>query len=162
MPRSRRAVRGIYCISRIDEWQFEVAFTRYLADLGVMDEVKDAGTTEKLVGIELAIGAARVVEEMQAGDVQVLDVRGLSSITDFFVLCTGSSLPHLRAVRRELQSRLLEEHRVKPFGSDGEVGSLWLVVDFVDVIVHIFHEEKREMYRLEDLWSDAPLVDWQA
>jgi ribosome-associated protein len=72
------------------------------------------------------------------------------------VICTGTSEPHLKAIAGELNDRLKQEHGVKPMAVDGYPLSQWIVADYSDVVVHIFHKEKRVFYCLEDLWSDAP------
>lgn len=86
----------------------------------------------------------------------VLDLRGISTLADYFVICTATSLPHLKAVNREIRLRNEEVLEEKPNSSDGDAGSMWLVIDYIDVVVHIFHQEKRDLYALEDLWGDAP------
>lgn len=96
---------------------------------------------------------------MQAEDIMILDLRGISSLADYFVLCTASSLPHLKAVGRDIRQKTENEISEKPRTSDGEASSLWLVIDYVDVVVHVFHQEKRDLYAIEGLWSDAPRVD---
>jgi len=83
-------------------------------------------------------------------------MRGISSFTDFFLICSGTSEPHLKAIAGEIQDRLQKEKNIKAHAVDGYPASQWLIVDYSDVIVHIFHEEKRRFYSLEDLWSDAP------
>jgi len=85
-------------------------------------------------------------------------LRGISTFTDFFVICSGTSEPHLKAIAGEIQERLKAEDKVTPSAVDGYPMSHWIVIDFTDVVVHIFHEEKRGYYSLEDLWSDAPLL----
>ncbi|HEX2750208.1 MAG TPA: ribosome silencing factor, partial [Verrucomicrobiales bacterium] len=92
----------------------------------------------------------------KAENITILDVRGISMVTDFLVICDGSSLPHLRAIRNEIADRMREEHKVKPFAAHGVADSGWMLLDFGDVVVHIFHSEKRAFYALEDLWNDAP------
>lgn len=72
------------------------------------------------------------------------------------MICSGTSEPHLKAISSEVQERLKLEHGVKPMAVDGFPTSQWVVADYSDVIVHIFHPEKRALYSLEDLWSDAP------
>ena len=111
-------------------------------------------------GVELAIALAEFAAEKQAEDIVVLDLQGISTITDFFVICTGTSMPHLKAVRREIQERCAEQLGQKPSSSDGSLESQWVVMDYGDVVVHVFHKEKRGFYALEDLWSDAPRVQW--
>ena len=86
----------------------------------------------------------------------VLDLRGISTFTDFFVICSGTSEPHLKAIAGEIESKLREEHDLRASAIDGFPASHWIVLDYLQVIVHVFHREKREFYSLEDLWSDAP------
>ncbi|MDB6151680.1 MAG: hypothetical protein JWL90_133 [Chthoniobacteraceae bacterium] len=83
-------------------------------------------------------------------------MRGISNFTDFFVICSGTSEPHLKAIIGELQERLQKEHDVRPTAIDGFPSSHWVVADYSDVVVHVFHTEKRGLYSLEQLWSDAP------
>ncbi len=106
----------------------------------------------------IAKTCAKYAYEMQADDIAVLDLRGISPIADFFVICTGSSMPHLKAISREVREKTLAEIEEKPRTSDGDARSMWLVIDYVDVVVHIFHEDKRNLYALEDLWGDAPQI----
>lgn len=114
-----------------------------------------------LEGKELALAVCRYADEKQAEGTVILDLRGISTITDYFVILTGTSMPHLKAIRREISLRLSEDHGVKAHSSDGSAESQWTVMDFGDVIVHIFHKDKRPFYALEDLWSDAPRVPFE-
>lgn len=86
----------------------------------------------------------------------VLDLRDISTFTDFFVICSGTSEPQLKAIAGEIEVRLREDDAVRPTAVDGFPASQWIVLDYLQVIVHIFHAEKRDFYALEDLWSDAP------
>lgn len=104
----------------------------------------------------LALRCRALAENKKAEDLVVLDVRGLSSITDFFVLATGSSEPHLRAIVEEIVQKLEEEHRLRPRAQDGTWASHWVVLDYLDVIVHVMHPDTRALYALESLWGDAP------
>lgn len=97
----------------------------------------------------------QALEAKKAGDLRVLDVSKLSSITDYLVLATGNSEPHLRALRVELE-RVLDEQRANVLGVDTTKGSGWIVVDAFEVMVHLFTPENRDKYRLELLWKDAP------
>ncbi len=108
--------------------------------------------------ITIAKTCAKFADEIQAENIMVLDLRGISSIADYFVICTATSVPHLKAVNREIRRGTEEELGEKPRSGEGEASSLWIIIDYVDVVVHIFHEEKRELYALENLWSDAPRV----
>jgi len=100
----------------------------------------------------------RALDEKKAGDLQVLDVSALSSITDYLVLATGTSEPHLRALRIELE-RVLDAEKARILGVDTSKGSGWTVVDAFDVMVHIFTPDNRQKYRLELLWRDAREVE---
>ena len=86
----------------------------------------------------------------------VLDLQGISTFTDFFVICSGTSEPHLKAVAGEIEGRLKADYGLRPASIDGFPASQWIVLDYMQVIVHVFHREKREFYSLEDLWGDAP------
>lgn len=88
----------------------------------------------------------------------VLDVRKISSITDYFVIATGTSEPHLRAVAAEIEDKLRDEHDVRPRAVDGTLQTAWLVLDYFDVIVHVMRADVRKLYDLETLWGDAARV----
>ena len=116
----------------------------------------DAPPTGVFEGEALARAAATFADDKKAENVTILDVRGLSMVADFLVICDGSSLPHLRAIQNEVADRMRLEHKVKPFAMHGVPESGWMLLDFGDVVVHVFHAEKRRFYALEDLWNDAP------
>ena len=96
----------------------------------------------------------QTLDDKKAEDLQVLDVRAQSSITDFLVLATGTSEPHLRALRIELE-KALDGARVPIIGVDNTQGSGWTVFDAFEIMVHLFTTENRAKYRLELLWKDA-------
>jgi len=97
-----------------------------------------------------------LAENRKAENVVVLDVRKHSSVTDFFVIASGSSEPHLRAIASEILDRLKAEQHIEPTSTDGSAQTNWLVADYFDVIVHIMKNDVRERYDLEGLWGDAP------
>jgi ribosome-associated protein len=99
----------------------------------------------------------RVLDAKKAEDVQVLHVGELSSITDYLIVGTATSDPHLRALRVELE-KVIDAEGAKILGIDTSKGSGWTVVDAFDVMVHLFTPENREKYRLELLWRDAQTV----
>lgn len=109
-------------------------------------------------GLTISKTCAKYADEIQAEDIVILDLRGISTIADYFVICTGTSIPHLKAISREIRQKTAEEIGEKPRSCDGEARSMWMVIDYVDVVVHILHENTREIYALEDLWGDAPRV----
>jgi ribosome-associated protein len=92
----------------------------------------------------------------------VLDLRGISTFTDFFVICSGTSEPHLKAIAGEVETKLKQDHSIRANAIDGFPASQWIVLDYLQVIVHVFHQAKRAFYSLEDLWSDAPRVEWDS
>jgi ribosome-associated protein len=94
------------------------------------------------------------LEERKAEDLRILDVRGLSALTDYFVLATGLNVPHLKAMVGDL-SRRLKGEGIRAAHHSGDPESGWLVYDFTDVVVHLFLRDVREFYGLEQLWSDA-------
>ncbi len=107
---------------------------------------------------KLALLCRDFADNKKAENIAVLDVRKLSSVTDFFVIATGTSQPHLRAIVEEISSRLRDEHDLRPVRSEGATGGNWVVLDFFDVIVHVMHTEARQRYDLEGLWGDAKPV----
>ena len=89
-------------------------------------------------------------------------MRDKSTFTDFFLICSGTSEPHLKAIASELKERLWTDHQIKPLTVDGSPASQWIVAHFGDVVIHIFAEEKRAYFGLEDLWGDAPRLKLKA
>ncbi len=107
---------------------------------------------------KLALLCREFADNRKAEDLVVLDVRKLSSVTDYFVIASGTSEPHLRAIVNEISDKLRDEHGVRPRVVDGTMQGAWVVLDFFDVIVHIMRADARERYDLEGLWGDAPKV----
>ena len=102
--------------------------------------------------------ALNALVEKKAEGVKVLDVRNKSSITDYLILATATSEPHVKALKGELDQSL-KVAGVELIGEDREVGSGWLVVDAFDFMVHLQTEEMREFYALDSLWKDAPEIE---
>lgn len=103
---------------------------------------------------ELVRKVCRALDDKKAEDLRVLDVSAQSSLTDFLILATGTSDPHLRALRIELE-RVLDGAKARIVGVETEQGSGWVVVDAFELMVHLFTRERRDHYRLETLWKDA-------
>ena len=78
------------------------------------------------------------------------------------MICSGTSEPHLKAIAGEIEERLRDQHGVRAVSVDGFPASQWIVLDYMQVIVHVFRGEKREFYSLEDLWGDAPRIAWES
>ncbi len=107
---------------------------------------------------KLALLCRELADNRKAENIVVLDVRELSSVTDYFVIVSGTSEPHLRAIVEEIQDKIREEHQLRPRAVDGTLQAAWIVLDYFDVIVHVMREDVRERYDLEGLWGDAPRV----
>jgi len=107
---------------------------------------------------KLALLCRELADNKKAEDLVILDVRKLSSVTDYFVIASGSSEPHLRAIVDEIADKLREDHDLRPRAVDGTFQAAWVVLDFFDVIVHVMRQDVRERYDLETLWGDAPRV----
>jgi len=112
-------------------------------------------------GAALAIACAKAADEIQAENIRVWDLRGLSNLTDYMVVCAGSSMPHLRAILRDIGGLVQQQHGVKPANSEGKAETRWVVLDYIDVMVHVMHQELRDYYGLEELWADAKEIDWR-
>ena len=109
---------------------------------------------------ELAVAAARAAAEKQARDVIVLDVRAPLVITDYFVIASGTNDRQVRTIADEVE-KAARELGTKPSRREGEQDARWVLLDYVDFVVHVFNEEEREYYGLERLWKDAPVVEWE-
>lgn len=98
--------------------------------------------------------------ELKAREITILDVRGQTIVADFFVICTGTSITHIQSIAEGVRDRMREgpKLRAKP---EGDAGSYWVIMDYSDVILHIFDEDTREFYELERLWADAKVSQWQ-
>lgn len=113
-------------------------------------------------GLSLAKICALAALEVQAEDVRIWDLRGVSSLTDFMVVCSGTSQPHLRAILRDVSDHVEKEAGERPVYVDGRPDTRWVVLDYIHVMVHIMHEEAREFYGLEKLWADAKEIVLEA
>ncbi|MBN1492275.1 MAG: ribosome silencing factor [Phycisphaerae bacterium] len=114
----------------------------------------------KIEGQSFAIEAARIAHDDHSEDVVVLDLRGLSSIADFFIICTGTSDRQMQAVVDHIQE-LARKVGQQRFGLAGYDTAQWILADYVDVIIHVFDAKYRAYYDLELLWGDAPRLDWK-
>ena len=109
--------------------------------------------------LKLALLCHELADNKKAEKIVILDVRKISSVTDFFVLISGSSEPHIRAIIGELRGSLAVDHGIRPASVDGEHPTAWQVLDFFDVIVHVMRPDVRERYDIEGLWGDARRID---
>jgi len=107
---------------------------------------------------KLALQCRTLADNKKADNIVILDLRKLPGVTDFMVLCSGTSDPHLRAIEEEISDKLREEHSLRPRAIDGTRHSGWIVLDYIDVLVHVMKPDVRDRYDLEGLWNDAPRV----
>lgn len=114
--------------------------------------------TDSIDSKQLAIEAARIATELNGIDIMVVDLRGISPATDFFLIVTGTSNRHGRTIVDEI-SVFAKAHGYPRFGLAGYEQGQWILADFVDVIVHVFDEEYRNYYELETLWGDAKKLE---
>jgi ribosome-associated protein len=128
-------------------------------DESVASQHKFATEGEALT-YEMAATAARAASEMFATDVTLIDLRGLVSYADYFVIASAQTERQTRRVAQEVIERMIEKgHRPRTKRLDE--GTAWISLDFLDVVVHIFTEEARDYYRLESLWRSAPQERWE-
>jgi ribosome-associated protein len=99
-----------------------------------------------------------VLDEQKAQDVVVLDVREQTTVADYFVICSGTSATHIRSIAEGVQDRL-REHAKWRARAEGDANSFWVILDYGDVILHVFDAPMRQFYDLERLWADAPTID---
>ncbi len=104
-----------------------------------------------------ALKIAEIAEEKKASNVMVLEVIKLTHLADFFVICSGSNEQQVDAIAREIEDKMAEED-VVPYRIAGRDQSRWKLIDYKDVIVHVFHQEERRFYELERLWAEAERI----
>ena len=115
---------------------------------------KQSGASSIMDEIRCAVAA---IEDKKGESIRVLDMRGKSSIADYLILATGTSNPHIKAMKSALD-KALKDFGVALSGEDCEVGSGWIIVDAFDFVVHLQTQEIRDFYRLDQLWKDAAVV----
>ncbi len=109
---------------------------------------------------ELARLAARAASSKQGEATVILDLRDLLTITDYFVITSGTSDRQVKTLGEEIV-RTMKGHGVRPVREEGDADAGWILLDFVDFVVHVFRKEERGYYRLENLWADAPRLAWE-
>jgi ribosome-associated protein len=127
---------------------------------GGLLKLATTGQVLTLPSLERACLSARVASDNKARDVVVMDLRGITPLYDFFVLATGTSRRQIHTITEEIDDALRQQGDLR-LSVEGYESSKWVVQDYGDVVVHVFTPETREYYSLEDLWADAPRVDWQ-
>ena len=109
----------------------------------------------------MAIAAAQAASSKKAHDVLVLDMREVFILTDYFIICSGNTDRQVGSLMEAVVKGLAAEGIKKPARREGEQNRRWVLLDYIDIVVHIFRAEEREYYEIERLWKDAPLVEWE-
>ena len=107
------------------------------------------------------LDAAAAAAAKKANHVVILDVSKLLVITDHFLICSGNSDRQVRTIADEVERHLRETHSMKPYRREGEREARWILLDYVDFVVHVFQKADREYYDLERLWADAPRLEYE-
>ena len=115
----------------------------------------------QLTSLELATAIAKAMDSKKGTDIRVLKVEDLTILTDYFVIGTGNSSTQVKALADEVEYQL-SEAGVSVLRREGTEGRNWILLDYGDVMVHVFLHETREFYDLERLWADGELVDWES
>ena len=110
--------------------------------------------------LELAKRAAAILDDKKADKINVIKIEDISTIADYFVVVSGTSSTHVRALSDELEEKLKEEG-VSPTRVEGYRSNSWVLLDYSSVVVHVFTGEAREFYDLDRLWADGIKIDWQ-
>lgn len=109
---------------------------------------------------EIALYCARIADSKKGESICVLDVQEISNITSYLVLCSGRIDKHVRAIADEIQQKL-KDHLIHCYHRDGDSDFRWVVLDYLDVIIHVFDPQMRDFYKLESLWGDAEELNWK-
>ena len=96
-----------------------------------------------------------LIRSKKGENITLLDFRGISSVTDYFIIATGGSTVHIKAIADEIRTKMKQEYATSPWHSEGYTALRWVLLDYVDVVVHLFDKETRNYYNIEKLWKDA-------
>jgi ribosome-associated protein len=130
-----------------------------LASIGTRLASIRSGERTELTSLEQARRIAGIAQEKLARDVVILDMRPVCTYTDYFVICSGGNARQTKAIYDEVAFSLKHDGRVLPRSVHGEREGIWIVADYLDVVLHVFTPEMRSVYKLEELWSDVPSVE---
>jgi ribosome-associated protein len=111
---------------------------------------------------EIATAIAEYASDRKALDIVQLDLRGIIGYTDYFIICTGRSDRQTKAIHDGIHAGMKAEHGILPRRVEGLTQARWILMDYLDVVVHVFTPETREYYRLEQLWGEAPALEVSA
>ena len=102
---------------------------------------------------------SQLMLDKKALDIKIINVIGLTSLTDYFINCSSQSDPQTRAIKNHIEEKLLEKCNIKPLHTEGYEGLRWVLMDYINIVVNIFHEEERKYYDLERLWADGKVEE---
>jgi len=125
------------------------------------DATKPVAETNADRSLQLAIAAAQTAEDNRGRDIEILDLRELTCIFDFFVIVTGTSRRQLHAISEEIDDKLQGDLGDERMGIEGYAESRWILLDYGTIVIHMFDDETRKYFALEDLWAEAPKIDWK-
>tara|TARA_Y100000994_G_scaffold155538_1_gene127377 strand:- start:501 stop:845 length:345 start_codon:yes stop_codon:yes gene_type:complete len=108
---------------------------------------------------KIAHKIAQLMLDKKAVDIKIINVTGLTSLTDYFINCSSESDPQTRAIKNHIQDQLFEEYNIKPLNIEGYEGLKWVLMDYINIVINIFHKEQREYYNVERLWADGEVED---
>jgi len=115
-----------------------------------------ARANDTLAAEALAERIAEIASDKKAADIRILDLRGIVGYTDYFVICSGNTERQTKAIHDGIHATLKQEHGLLPRRVEGDREARWVLMDYLDCVVHIFTPAAREYYRLEQLWGEAP------
>lgn len=121
-------------------------------------DINEKDTEREVTSLSLASDIVKILDAGKAGQIKMLRVNDKTVMTDYFVICSGTSNTHIKSLSGEIEFKLGEKG-IKPLGVDGYETGMWIVMDYAYVMVHIFNREQRDFFKLEKLWADAEEVD---
>jgi ribosome-associated protein len=121
-----------------------------------MTEPARTQDTRELAPEELALRIAEIASDKLAQDIRIFDLRGIVSYTDYFVICSGGTERQTKAIHDGIYQELKDDYRRLPRRVEGLAESRWILMDYLDAVIHVFTPDARSYYRLEQLWGDAP------
>lgn len=121
-------------------------------------DINEKDTEREVTSLSLAKDIVKILDAGKAGQIKMLRVNDKTVMTDYFVICSGTSNTQIKSLSGEVEFKLGEKG-IKPLGIDGYETGMWIVMDYAYVMVHIFNREQRDFFKLEKLWADAEEVD---
>ena len=108
---------------------------------------------------KLTYEISQLMLDKKALDIKIINVIGLTSLTDYFINCSSQSDPQTRAIKNHIEEKILEKHTIKPLHIEGYEGLRWILMDYINIVVNIFNEKERKYYDVERLWADGKIEE---